>query len=369
MLNLNQLLGRGFLVLGVVTGSFVGFQPRSNAQEALTTNAEISNLPPLSQPERTGIRSSQFNQSFGVYDYLLGTGDEMSLEVVGYPEFSDTHVVLPDGTISLPLIGPVQASGRTLTALADAIENQLGSSYLVNPIVDLSLLSLRPISVTLSGEVHRPGPLQLDSLQRANNRANGGSGPTLVNALIEAGGVTNFADIRDISVRRVNANGRTETITLNFWDSLVSEPTAINVVLRDGDSIIVPRLSPDESLDRTLIARSTIAPGTIRVKVVGEVKIPGEVVVTPDSTLSSAIATAGGPTDDAKLSKVAFIRMDEAENVITQELDLRNLTDSIQVQDGDVIIVPKTGVSTGLDFAARLLNPLRFFTDIWRILD
>ncbi|NEQ52909.1 MAG: polysaccharide export protein, partial [Leptolyngbya sp. SIO3F4] len=248
----------------------------------------------------------------------------------------------------------------------------LGSSYLVNPIVDLSLFSLRPISVTLSGEVHRPGPLQLDSFQTAGNGRNGlnvGNAPTLVNALIEAGGVTNFADIREITVRRTNASGRTETIALNFWDSLVSEPTAINLMLRDGDSIIVPRLSPEESLDRTLIARSTIAPGTIRVKVVGEVNSPGEVQVTPDSTLSSAIATAGGPTDDAKLSKVAFIRMDESENVTTQELDLRNLTDTVQVQDGDVIIVPKTGVSTGLDFAARLLNPLRFFTDIWRILD
>ncbi|MBT9317467.1 polysaccharide biosynthesis/export family protein [Leptothoe spongobia] len=320
--------------------------------------------------ETPEVTPSQFSQGISSYDYLLGSGDQIAIEVVGYPEFADNHVVLPDGTISIPLIGPVQASGRTLSSLANAIENQLGSSYLVNPIVDLSLLTLRPISVTLSGEVHRPGPLLLDSLQTNRNEGpNTGRGPTLVNALIEAGGVTNFADIREITVRRFDANGRPETIALNFWDSLVSEPTAINLMLRDGDSIIVPRLSPEESLDRTLIARSTIAPGTIRVKVVGEVMNPGEVQVTPDSTLSSAIATAGGPTDDAKLRKVAFIRMDEYENVTTQELDLRNLTDSIQVQDGDVIIVPKTGVSTGLDFATRLLNPLRFFTDIWRILD
>ena len=168
--------------------------------------------------------------------------------------------------------------------------------------------------------------------------------------------------------RRPQVNGRTETIALNFWDSLVSEPTAVNLMLRDGDSVIVPRLSPEDSIDRTLIARSTISPGTVRVKVVGEVKSPGEIEVTPDSSISSAIATAGGPTVDARLSKVTFVRMDEYENVTTQELDLRNLTDTIQVQTGDVIIVPKTGVSTGLDFAARLLNPLRFFTDIWRIL-
>ncbi|MGD1854737.1 MAG: polysaccharide biosynthesis/export family protein [Leptolyngbyaceae cyanobacterium] len=329
------------------------------AREA-SVNTETASLPELPLADSS---SFQFSQGIGSRDYLLGAGDQIAIEIVGYPEFADSHIILPDGTVSLPLIGSVQASGRTLNSLSNAIEAQLGSAYLVNPIVDLSLLSLRPISVTLSGEVSRPGPLQLESLQ------DNGAAQTDVNALIEAGGVTSFADIREVTVRRVQANGRTETIALNFWDSLVSEPAAVNVVLRDGDSIIVPRLSPDEVLDRTLIARSSIAPGTIRVKVVGEVKIPGEVEVTPDSTLSSAIATAGGPTDDAKLSKVSFVRMDENENVTTQELDLRNLTDTIQVQDGDVIFVPKTGVSTGLDFAARLLNPLRFFTDIWRILD
>lgn len=368
MLNINQSFRRYFLLLGVLTGGILSISSGVSASE-VSLSTKVANLPELPLVETAEISSAQFSQGIGIRDYLLGSGDQISIEVVGYPEFADDHIVLPDGTISLPLIGSVQASGRALGALADVIEAQLGSSYLVNPIVNLSLLSLRPISVTLSGEVHRPGPLQLDSLQMDRNGPNAGNGPTLVNALIEAGGVTNFADIREITVRRTQADGRTETIALNFWDSLVSEPTAINLMLRDGDSIIVPRLSAEENLDRTLIARSTIAPGTIRVKVVGEVKSPGEVLVSPDSTLSSAIATAGGPTEDAKLGKVSFIRMDEYENVTTQELDLRNLTDNLQVQDGDVIFVPKTGVSTGLDFAARLLNPLRFFTDIWRILD
>ena len=354
MLNIYRHPARLFFLLSLVISGISGLPAASLAYEQ--SESEVASLPPLSPTE---ITPSQFDRA---NDYLLGSGDQLAIEVVGYPEFSDTHVVLPDGTISIPLIGTVRASGQTLTSLSKAIEADLGSSYLVNPIVDLSLLTLRPISVTLSGEVHRPGPLELDSLQ------DDGTGPTLVNALIAAGGVTNFADIREITVRRPQVNGRTETIALNFWDSLVSEPTAVNLMLRDGDSVIVPRLSPEDSIDRTLIARSTISPGTVRVKVVGEVKSPGEIEVTPDSSISSAIATAGGPTVDARLSKVTFVRMDEYENVTTQELDLRNLTDTIQVQTGDVIIVPKTGVSTGLDFAARLLNPLRFFTDIWRIL-
>ena len=363
MLNLNRYQIRYSFLFWILVGGVFISSTDVLARESLANTQTIAGLPGLPATETRLRTLNQFTEDIDSNAYLLGSGDQISVEVVGYPEFVDTHTILPDGTISLPLIGSVQASGNTLSSLSQVIQNRLGSAYLVNPVVDLSLLSLRPISITLSGEVHRPGPLQLDSLQ------DNGSGPTLVSALIEAGGVTNFADIREITVRRRQSNGRTETLALNFWDSLVSEPSAINLMLRDGDSIIVPRLSAEDSLDRTLIARSTIAPGTVRVKVVGEVRSPGEVQVTPDSSLSSAIATAGGPTEDARLSKVSFIRMDEYENVTTQELDLRNLTDTIQVQDGDVIVVPKTGISTGLDFAARLLTPLRFITDIWRIVD
>lgn len=357
MLNIHKYSIRWLCCLSIVAGGAFSFAGSEALARDLSRIEDTEGLPMLPVESRFETADS----------YLLGAGDQISIEVVGYPEFDDDHIVLPDGTIQMPLVGSIQARGRTVEALSRVIEQELGSSYLVNPIVNLNLLRLRSVSVTVSGEVYRPGPLELNSLQ-LNNFQNDAKSPTLVNALVEAGGVTNFADIRNITVRRPHSNEQIETISLNFWDALISEPTNVNLLLRDGDSIIVPRLSSDE-LDRTLVARSTIAPDVVRVKVVGEVQRPGEVEVSPNSSLSSAIATAGGPTEDARLSKVAFIRMDENENVSSQELDLRNLTDSIQVQDGDVIIVPKTGVSTGLDFAARLLNPLRFFTDIWRLLD
>ncbi|MEO0435250.1 MAG: SLBB domain-containing protein, partial [Cyanobacteria bacterium J06656_5] len=105
-------------------------------------------------------------------------------------------------------------------------------------------------------------------------------------------------------------------------------------------------------------------------KVVGEVTRPGEVEVSPASSLSSAIATAGGPTEDANLKEVAFIRVSEnGQDINSEILDLRNLTDSFQVQAGDVIVVPKTGVASSLDFIGSLLNPFRIFTDIFRLIN
>lgn len=101
-----------------------------------------------------------------------------------------------------------------------------------------------------------------------------------------------------------------------------------------------------------------LAPATVRVRVVGEIKRPGEVQVPPDSTLSSAIAIARGPTKDARLSKVAFIRLNEQRQVEQQVVDLRHLTDNFQIQDGDILVVPERNVSNVLDFVGRLFSPI-----------
>jgi polysaccharide export outer membrane protein len=285
--------------------------------------------------------------------YLLGPGDELAISVIGYPEFTGSQAILPDGSISLPLIGSVQASDRTLDSLSRQITQDL-RRYLVNPVVNLSLQSRRPVWVTVGGEVARPGPIQISP-------SSDGGIPTLTDALIAAGGVNREADIRKLTVQRRKGNGETETLALNLWDSLGSPSAATELLLRDGDVIWVPELDPNDiGLDRNLVARSTLAPATVRVRVVGEVKRPGEVEVPPYSSLSAAVAVAGGPTTDAKLSEVGFVRMNDTGEVTTETVDLQNLVDTRQVQEGDVIIVPKTTFATGLDYFARLLLPFNF---------
>lgn len=322
----------------------------------VTPEAAADSLPINSSPEEP-IRGRSFplgsTSVSSSTTYLLGPGDELAISVIGYPEFAGTQAILPDGSISLPLIGSIQASDRTLAALSQQITQDL-RRYLVNPVVNLSLQSRRPVWVTIGGEVARPGPIQI------NSSSDGGI-PTLTDALIAAGGVNREADIRKLTVQRRKANGETETLALNLWESLGSPSAATELLLRDGDVIWVPELDPNDiEVDQNLVARSTIAPSTVRVRVVGEVKRPGEVEVPPYSSLSGAVAVAGGPTGDAKLSEVGFVRMNETGEVSTQTVDLRNLVDTYQVQDGDVIIVPKTTFATGLDYFARLLLPFNF---------
>jgi polysaccharide biosynthesis/export protein len=303
--------------------------------------------------------------------YILGPGDQLDITVFDYEEFTGSKVVLPDGTITLPLIGAVLATGKTTQQLAVEINHQL-TSLLINPVVTVNLTTLRPVIVNVAGEVQRPGKVQIRSFSAANSTTNSTgdrstpeSNPTLSAALAQAGGITQNADIRQVVLRRYSPAGTSSPITVNLWDAISSENATPDLILQDGDSIYVPQLGSNNTLDRRLVARSSFAPATVRVRVVGEVKSPGEVLAPPNSSLSSAVAIAGGPTDDARLREVAFVRMNEDGQIERQVVDLRNLIDTYQVQDGDVVIVPKKGSSSILDFAGRLVSPLGIILNLF----
>ena len=348
--------------------------------------AQITGQPALRQPTGQQIPPPQLNQLNPQYGnvpaaasssatYILGAGDQISLSVIGYPEFTGTVAVLSDGTITLPLVGPVRVSGLTPNQLSSALSQRL-RTYLVDPVVSVGLAVMRPVVVTVAGEVHRPGPIQLSGLSSSNGNPLGIAGttaegtnsllqerpalPTLSSAVLLAGGVTRDADLRQVLVRRRLPGGQSEDLSLNLWEAITSNAGVTDIGLQDGDSIYVPRLTGDE-IDRRTVARSSLAPGTVRVKVVGEVVAPGEVAVPPDSSVSSAVAIAGGPTADAQLSRVSLVRRDNDGQIIEEEIDLRNLVDDYQVEDGDVVVVAKRGYLSVIDGIGRVINPVNWF--------
>lgn len=308
------------------------------------------------QPTPSSSNSETYS-SFTNPSYVLGPGDQVQIRVYDYEEYTGQKVILPDGTIALPLIGSLNAAGLTIEQLEQALTTRL-QTLLVNPVVTVELSTMRPVVVTVAGEVRRPGPTELQA------SATEGGVPTLSKALNAAGGITQDADIQQVTINRQTANSGSRTITVNLWEAISSSNAESDVILLEGDSIYVPRLSADAQIDRRLLARSSFAPETIRVRVVGEVKNPGEIQVPPESTLSSAVAIAGGPTEDARLSRVAYIRLNEEGRVEQETIDLRNLTDNYQIQEGDVIIVPKRSDVSVIDFAGRLFGPLGAFLNL-----
>lgn len=334
----------------------------SGAIASPSVGSESTGLPPsVASPPQPEATTSP---------YVLGTGDQIEVTVLDYKEFTGTKVILSDGTISLPVLGNVEAAGKSPNDFAQELARQL-RPFLKNPVVTIAVMNTRPILITVAGEVQRPGPIQLQNFnpaQPSNSNNTPQEIPTIVSALLAAGGVTQNADIRQVLLRRVSSAGEVTTTTINLWDALWSEKAPKNVVLRDGDSIVIPKLAVGDVLDRRLLSRSTLAPKTVRVRVVGEVKNPGEVQVPPNSSISSAIAIAGGPTDKAQLRKVIFVRLREDGKIDRQVINLRNLTDTNQIQEGDVVMVPKSTGSALLDVASQLSNPLGVLGNLFNLL-
>jgi len=104
--------------------------------------------------------------------------------------------------------------------------------------------------------------------------------------------------------------------------------------------------------------------------VIGAVSDPGELQIQPNSSVSEAIAAAGGfDTETAQLSNVKLVRLSQTGQVEEQVVDASNLVDTVQVQDGDVIFVPKRGGVGALDTIGRFFSPLLVPLRIFDIFD
>lgn len=226
--------------------------------------------------------------------------------------------------------------------------------------------SKNPVRVLVSGEVFRPGPYALDGgssgtvssgqgttgtgQQNTTNTTNTGTLPSLTKAIQAAGGITESADIRQIQITRKTSAGNLVT-SFNFIDLLNSGDVNQDIPLQDGDIISVPTavaLNPD---DYKTLTTASIAPATITVNIVGEVKRPGPIQVPPNTPLNQALLSAGGFSDDAAQGKVELIRLNPNNGTVNRKaigVDLAKGIDSEvnpNLRNNDTIIVAKNSAA------------------------
>ena len=164
--------------------------------------------------------------------FLLGPEDELEITVWGNKDLTRITAVRPDGLISMPIIGDVQAAGLTADALAQRIADRLKQFVATNPSVSVSVRELNSYSVYVLGEVTKPGKFQLKSYV------------TVLQAISMAGGFTEWAKKNKLQVVRSTQNGDHQRQELHIpirYDDLVSgrgEPG--NIVLHSGDTVVVP---------------------------------------------------------------------------------------------------------------------------------
>jgi polysaccharide export outer membrane protein len=174
------------------------------------------------------INSSETVKNRGVPDdYQIGAGDVLQISVWKEPDASvPSAVVRPDGKISMPLLKEIEVAGMTPTQLEQVITQRLAK--LINAVdVTIVVTAINSKKVYVVGAARREGPLAYTYRM------------TVMQAISEAGGLTDFAKRKKIYVLRTE-NGKEYQLPFNYDEVIKGEKTEQNIQLLPGDTIIIP---------------------------------------------------------------------------------------------------------------------------------
>ena len=249
-------------------------------------------------------------------NYVIGPRDVLTIQVFD-TEISGKYTVEADGTFSFPLIGRIQAAGRTLREFEEDLRAKLADGYYRNPQVSVAVDQYRSQQIFVIGEVRTPGPVPLtggmtlvEAIARAGSTLPSASGEVVVvrapqGAAKDANGVAPVTPDQEGAAEIFRASIR----------SLEAGELHENIQLADGDTLYVPRAET--------------------AYVFGEVRNPGAYSIQKDMTVLQALSLAGGATEHAALNRVKIVRIVDGER---KEVRV-GLTDI--VRPGDTIIVPE----------------------------
>jgi polysaccharide export outer membrane protein len=159
-------------------------------------------------------------------NFVIGQNDVLDISVWKEPEISRKVPVRPDGKISLPLLNDIQAAGLTPMQLQTQISEKL-KKFLTEPQVTVIVAEINSRRIYILGEANRPGAYPLLPNM------------TVLQALSGAGGLTQFANSSKVRILRME-NGKQASFNFNYKEVILGKNIDQNIVLKPGDSIVVP---------------------------------------------------------------------------------------------------------------------------------
>ena len=163
----------------------------------------------------------------GKSDYVIGSDDVLSINVWREPELTRLVPVRPDGKISLPLVGDVEAAGLSTTQLQAALAQKL-KNFVENPEVTVIVQEIRSLKFNVIGEVLRPGSYPLTKSL------------TVLDGLAAAGGFRDFAKMNKIYILRQRPDGTSTRVAFHYKDVIKGKKSEENIALQSHDTIVVP---------------------------------------------------------------------------------------------------------------------------------
>ncbi|HSC53855.1 MAG TPA: SLBB domain-containing protein [Phnomibacter sp.] len=241
--------------------------------------------------------------------YVLGPGDELSIQVFGYSEQSYNVAVNAEGNIYIPNAGPIAVSGLSVDDASVKIKNKLAATIYKaiktgQTKVQVSLGKIRSISVSVIGQVTKPGTYSVSSLS------------TLFNFLYICGGPSNMGSYRKIEIIRGNKTYR----TVDLYGFLLRGDRKDNVLLQDQDVVRIPYYDT-------------------RVSIEGEVRRPGKFEMLAHENVDQLMTYAGGYSDSAYRGSIKVIRISDTGRVLA-DLPLTSFG-SFEPRSGDAFMVSK----------------------------
>jgi polysaccharide export outer membrane protein len=323
----------------------------------------------IPQGESSPIFQEDNSELFNTY--RLDFGDALNVTVEKFPEFNFAGVVDATGNIFIPLLGRISVKGLTLEEVETKISYELGRRFLQQePLVLVFLATPRPVTITVIGEIFKPGYYNLSQ------------GTPISTILALVGGSTKNADLRSIIVKRTLVDGSVFEEKLDLYTPLVKGEKEPKINLQAGDTVIFSRLDvgDDRDYDRVLVSRSTLPRQTITVRVVSPIQPAGvalrNIVLPNGSTFLDAIAQLPEFVPLITKEDITLMRFDEElGKVVTQSLNVAetvqtgDITQNVSLRDDDVIIVSRTLLGQIIAGIRVLTQPIRDifgFTDFIR---
>ena len=235
-------------------------------------------------------------------NYLLGPGDEIRVQLYGQVNQQGSFTIDRTGDISFPEVGTIHLAGLPYSQLQPFLRAQLARIYR-NFELNVSLGQLRSMQVFVVGQARRPGTYTISSLS------------SLLNALFASGGPTPQGSLRDIQVARQGA-----VLThFDLYALLLHGDKTHDISLMPGDTLFIPIAGP-------------------QIAITGSVNVPAIYEVTPGTTVTQALALAGGTSSLALGSQVRLERVFEHTMRSVVDVSLAQHQDPL-VQDGDILSV------------------------------
>lgn len=209
-------LGILFLLSCVLVAPSQTYKSANNLADSKSTGAAVA---------ATGTLPSGANTLRK--EFVIGTGDVLAINVWKEAEVSRVVPVRSDGRISLPLVGEIQAGGRTAKQLETEITTKL-MDYISEPEVTVIVQEIKSQKFNVLGMVMKPGSYLLTDPT------------TVLDAIAMAGGFRDFAKSKDVYVLRRAADGSQTRLLFNYKDVVKGLGSTQNVALQSNDTIVVP---------------------------------------------------------------------------------------------------------------------------------